>query len=281
LKLTGERETFNAVAKKYEKIKVEKEYYDEESYREIIETVGEEKTISTLPDGAIPFVILQTRYNLNNLLAKTDKINEKNAWGNNIFEIHGNPALVGEGMNQQQNPEKEDKTKHNKGYKLFKLPADASMKFLEMSGGVATLMLNNVETLKAEISTQYPEYDLAGILSADNISENTSTIKFTEIEKKVQSFRADMAAGLTQLVKMGLEREGKSPGKLEVVYGDIFAKNDLVESKSTAETEEVIQRVIGQYIGNNDLIGLNVFLKSIKRDPYEQPAFDLLTKEVI
>jgi len=246
--IKGFKTIFNPDKQDYEEKEVLKKFYDEEGFRYVIEECGNEKTQTPLAYPFIPVVEFSSDYNITNMVEISDDINQKRAWLKNISEMHGNPILeiAGEVAGSEN-------IKHNNGFKGMQVPEQNTLKYIEMQGNIAELMLKEINDLEKTLSNDYPEYALGNLLAGSNIGENTSMIKFSEISAKINSLRADLSEGLHEINKKVLVLSGKKESDIEYVYGDIFKAD---KKRENTEIEFTRVQVIEKYknIGSHDLL---------------------------
>ena len=238
-KIEGEKEVFNLDSKEFETIQVTKEYYNIDGYRKLIETRSDEGDKSERVWGFpfLPVVEFTTEYDLKQLFNKTDRVNEIKAMLKKLFWLHGDPISY-QSANDSDTPNAEigeatkDSVKGNKFQHLRLLNIGANeLEYLEMNGNMVDRMQNEIEQIQDEIKNDYPEYELANILSQGNPSGEALKTVAVEIIARVKSFRSDFAEGLKKVNNLALEMMGEARLDHSITFQGILPDNlaDKVE----------------------------------------------------
>lgn len=251
-KISSKNEYFDFSKKVYTTDNETKEYYKEQGYEKLIIT-GKDK-VNTDWYNVIPIAEFASNYNINSLLDLTDSVNEKTAWLRNIEMMHGNPLIAtDEFMSGGSN------VKHNKKYKMIKVSSEKSIKYVEMNGKVAELINTRIKDNINLILNLYPEYNLAEILSGSNVSEITSSIKFAEINAKVNKIRDSFALFLKNINNIALDFMGEpvlDEDDTEIIFEPIFNLNS-VSAKANYET--MLSNIYSIYKNVGDIKVFNEF----------------------
>jgi len=220
--ITGERKEFvNGVLKV---VPVKRVYYQEGNNCFVID--NDEKPLPIIGD-VMPVTIIETGYDLEHLLDITDDINEKRAWLRNIYKMHGNAIL---NLQQGGKPATGD-IEVNNGYNFFQ--SEGVLKYVEMQGNVAQQISNDINVLKEDQAVEYPESALSRVLTGSNISENTSKIRFADLESKVNRLRGELSGGLVEITNKALTMAGKgSVDNLAIKFEDIFPKQNNYDDET-------------------------------------------------
>lgn len=229
-KISGEIERFNFEKKEFEKVQVEKEYFNVDGYKRRIEKYDgkvNKATSGPLAFEFIPIVEFETDYNLEPIYNKIDSYNQIEAFLNAIFFIHGDPIIWDTltGKQISEDAKEKIKSKRGKALKMMHLGEGAKMQYLEMQGNVAKLMLEKQKSIEEIIANDYPEYTLAKLLSQGDPSGEALEIKAIEIVSKVNSLRGDLNTGIVEMDNMALRMLGLSELDHKVNFGDILPTN--------------------------------------------------------
>lgn len=204
---------------------VRRKFYQEADKCFIVDNDG--KPLPIL-DGIMPVTILETGYDLEHLLDLADDINEKRAWLRNIYKMHGNPLL---NLQQGGKIKNDQPIEPNDGVNIFQ--SEGAMSFIEMQGHIAKQISEDINTLKEDEAVEYPESALSRVLTGSNISENTSKIRFADLESKVNRLRSDFAAGLVEVTNKALLKGAKgSVQDLAIKFESVFPKQSNFDDET-------------------------------------------------
>jgi hypothetical protein len=229
-KIEGKTEKFNLDTKDWETIPVVKEYYNVDGYRvrrEYHDGELNQETSGPLAFDFIPVIEFETNYNLEPMFNKIDQYNQIEAYLNNIFWLHGEPAIWDNKDGKQFNKESKDKVDESRyqDQTFFHLGDEGQMQYLEMQGNVAQLMLEKQEDIKEILANDYPEYVLATLLSSGDPSGEALKVKAIEIEAKVESLRGDINNKVVEMDNMALKMLGQSELDHKLSFGGILPSN--------------------------------------------------------
>jgi hypothetical protein len=235
-KIKGKKRKFNREDEQFEEVEVIKEYWcTDEGYKWIRETVNNEVEIDRqLGFDFLPVVELSTEYNLEPLFNKTDRINEIKAMKKKLFWLHGDPLAFATGQDELKiNSDSKKKLQENKFSFLRLLDiGEKELRYLEMNGNMVDKMDTDIEQTLNEIKNDYPEYELANILSSGNPSGDALKTVAIEILARVDSFRSDISEGLVEVDNKALVMLGSTALSHDISFTSVLPENvkDKIEA---------------------------------------------------
>ncbi|WP_134117445.1 hypothetical protein [Orenia marismortui] len=237
-KIEGKKRTFNMEEEEFEEVDVVKEFWFTDNYRWYKETEGEEVTIDrALGFEFLPVVEFTTEYNLEPLFNKTDRINEIKAMKKKLFWLHGDPLAFqtasSGGSNKSINEQSKDKISNNKfSYLRLLNLGENELRYLEMNGNMVDKMDTDIEQTLNEIKNDYPEYELANILSSGNPSGDALKTVAIEILARVDSFRSDISEGFIEVNNKALVMLGGAELDHDISFTSVLPESvkDKIEA---------------------------------------------------
>lgn len=224
-KIVGTQQTWNPVEKALAEVTVTKEYINVPGLA-IIRTVTDDndETAVEVPLGypEIPIVEFGVNYDIQHLLDITDEHNQVRFWLKKVFSIHGNTPMAGLGVKGEIKKAKNtEKVDDYEGVNIFQL-GEGDLKYIEMNGNVAKLMMTELEALTGQVKIDYPEYGLADLVNGSAIAEETSKIQLIEVVARIKTIRTDFSEGLQDVLNIVYMYLGKAVPNVKFNFGSIL-----------------------------------------------------------
>lgn len=223
-KISGYIDVFNKETKVFSVENVVKEYFDVEDYQKVVTTDAKgDKTDVDLPGGIIPIAVMQlTDFNIDHLVDLTDEHNQEFFWLKKVFALHGNSPLVAEGVEGEivkdnNSANIDDYT----GVNFYQL-GNGTLKYIEMTGNVAALIMKQLEAFEKAIKTDFPEYALADLVNGSAIAEETSKIQLIEVISRVNRVRQSVDTGLQTIYKIIAALRGLTTPNIKNNFGSVL-----------------------------------------------------------
>lgn len=227
-KFTGFCETFDKEDMKFTTKELIREYFDVDGvkgYREIdkLAESKNEAVLKELPCGIIPVAVFSLQdFDVTHLIDITDEHNQEFYWLKKVFALHGNSPLAAEGV--KGNITKADKDSNLDdftGVNFFQL-SDGTLKYVEMTGNVAKLIMTQLDKFEKSVKTDYPEYALVDLINGSAIAEETSKIQLIEVISRVSRVRQAVDQGLQSIYAVIAAFEGKSTPSIINNFGSVL-----------------------------------------------------------
>ena len=227
-KFNGFCEEFDKEELKFTTKELVREYFDVDGlqgYREMDKLSDSAPTekLKDLPCGIIPVAIFSLQdFDIMHLIDIIDEHNQEFYWLKKVFALHGNAPLAAEGVKGAiTKADKDSNLDDFTGVNFFQL-SEGNLKYVEMTGNVAKLIMTQLDKHEKSVKTDYPEYALVDLINGSAIAEETSKIQLIEVISRVNRVRQSVDQGLQSIYAIIAAFEGKSTPNIINNFGSVL-----------------------------------------------------------
>lgn len=187
-----------------------------------------------------------------NIDRKLMEINSQQFIISNISKLHGDPLIYGNANLDKETASENDldrlseyaEGKISSGLaKYINVPEGTDLKFLEMSGNVLKIIVDDKDSLKKELSMEYPEISLHDVMSGSSLSGYAIVLKLQSLISTIERYRTNIKMGMEELCeKASLMVNIQNDNIIE--FGEIIddATLDIVNGMISAYNSKLIDR---------------------------------------